>query len=88
MQHPCSLLQVGADMISVKMAIAGALVFAPLNHALGLFLARLLAGRGKTGTRAKVEGILANNLLLPPAAADPAARLRRRPSTRPGRVDR
>lgn len=53
-------------MVSVKMAVAGALVFAPLNHALGLFLARLLAGRGKTSTRAKVEGILANSLIAAP----------------------
>ncbi|KZW02556.1 hypothetical protein EXIGLDRAFT_601777 [Exidia glandulosa HHB12029] len=64
--HEKALAKVSADMVSVKMAVAGALVFAPLNHALGIFLARLLATRGKTGTRAKVEGILANNLIAAP----------------------
>ncbi|EJD55547.1 hypothetical protein AURDEDRAFT_109833 [Auricularia subglabra TFB-10046 SS5] len=64
--HQKALAKLSADMISVKMAVAGALVFAPLNHALGLFLAKLLAARGKAGTRAKVEAILANQLIAAP----------------------
>ncbi|KAH7104621.1 hypothetical protein BKA62DRAFT_470583 [Auriculariales sp. MPI-PUGE-AT-0066] len=64
--HIKALATVSADMTSVRMALAGALVFGPLNHALGLFVTKLLAARGTTGGRAKLEAILAHNLIAAP----------------------